>query len=35
MARKHSPDGDKRAKSRQPITAFYSIYRPQKDERLS
>ena len=33
---KHSPDGAIRArKNTHPITAYYSVYRPRKDERLS
>jgi len=32
--RKLSPDGAARAR-KHPITAYYSVYRPRKDERLS
>ena len=33
--RKHSPDGVPRARWRTTESAYYSIYRPRKDERLS
>jgi len=32
---KHSPDGATRARSKHPITPYYSIYQPRKDARLS
>ena len=33
--RKHSPDGAARASKQTCITAYYSVYRPRKDEMLS
>ena len=31
----HSSDGATRARSKHPITPYYSVYRPRKDERLN
>jgi len=35
LLRKHSPDGTTRTKRHGSDIAYYSIYRPRKDERLS
>jgi len=35
LLRKHSPDGTTRTKRHTSDIAYYSIYRPRKDERLS